>query len=404
MRRHLLLVALAFSGAIHVFLAPEHLREEPALGALFVAGAVVELALVGLLAARPSHRATAAATLTLVGLLLAYIPFVAFHLPGFPMTPAPLEFVALLTKAVELVGTAIGATLLARPAPSPRHLAPAAVVVVVAFLAAGVSAPPSFAGDRGGQTRAVDIPGTFFSPDALPVLVGDTVIWTNHDGMTHTVTGDDFDSGRLAPGDQFSFTFTHPGVYRYHCSIHRFMHGEIRVYAVALIGPERSVPLASNVTLAGLAPSGVESVSLEQQQADGSFAGTASAAPAADGSFSFPVTVAGPSRYRVRAGAELSDPVLVRPRATITLRVRRVGARASAVVVATPNQTGAPVALERYVRERFWWMPVRQASLGADGRATFSVPAKAHGVRFRAHLLRGRGGWGEAESRVATLP
>ncbi len=404
MRRQLLLAALAFSGAVHVFLAPEHLREEPALGALFVAGAVVELALVWLLAARPSHRAIAAATLTLAGLLLAYVPFVAFRLPGFPMTPEPLEFVALLTKAVELAGAAIGATLLARPAPSPRHLAPAAVVVVVAFLAAGASAPPSFAGDRGGQIRAVDIPGTFFSPDALPVLVGDTVTWTNHDDMTHTVTGDDFDSGRLAPGDHFSFTFTHPGVYRYHCTIHRFMHGEIRVYAVALIGPERSVPLGSNVTLAGLAPGGVESVSLEQQQADGSFAGTGSAAPAADGSFSFPVTVAGPSRYRVRAGDELSDPVLVRPRAEVTLRVRRVGALASAVVVATPNQTGARVALERYVRERFWWMPVRQASLGVDGRATFSIPAKAHGVRFRAHLLRGRGGWGEAESRVATLP
>jgi plastocyanin len=404
MRRHLLLAALAFSGAAHVFLAPEHLREEPALGALFVAGAVVELALVGLLAARPSHRAIAAATLTLAGLLLAYVPFVAFRLPGFPMTPEPLEFVALLTKAVELVGAAIGATLLARPAPSRRHLAPAAVVVVVAVLAAGASAPPSFASDRGGQTRAVDIPGTFFSPDALPVLVGDTVTWTNHDGMTHTVTGDDFDSGRLAPGDHFSFTFTHPGVYRYHCTIHRFMHGEIRVYAVALIGPERSVPLGSSVTLVGLAPGSVESVSLEQQQADGGFAATASAAPAADGSFSFPVTVAGPSRYRVRAGDEMSDPVLVQPRAKITLRVRRVGARASAVVVATPNQTGAPVALERYVRERFWWMPVRRTSLGVDGRATFSVPAKAHGVRFRAHLLRGRGGWGEAESRVATLP
>jgi len=404
MRRQLLLAAVAFSCAVHAFLAPEHLREEPALGALFVAGALVELALVALLAVRPGRRAIAAATLTLACTLLAYVPFITLRLPGFPMTPEPLESIALLTKAVELTGVAIGASLWARPVHSPRHLVPAAAVVIAAFLVAGVTAPPSFADDLSGQTRAVDIPGRFFSPDTLPVLVGDSVTWTNHDGMTHTVTGDEFDSGRLAPGDHFSLTFTQPGVYRYHCTIHRFMHGEIRVYAVALLGPARSVPLGSTVTLTGLVPSGVESVSLEQQQADGTYAGTVSAAPGPDGAFSFPVTVAGPSGYRVRAGDQVSDPVLVRPGAKVTLRVRRVGARASAVVVATPNQAGAAVALERYVHERFWWMPIREVSLGAGGRATFSVPAKRHGVRFRAHLLRGRGGWGEAESRVATLP
>ena len=49
-------------------------------------------------------------------------------------------------------------------------------------------------------------------------------------------------------------------------------------------------------------------------------------------------------------------------------------------------------------------MPVRIRVLGTDGRATFSVPAKAHGVRFRVHLLRGRSGWGDAASAAATLP
>jgi plastocyanin len=176
-------------------LPPEHVREEPLLGALFAIGATVELALAALLAARPGRAAITAATLSLGGMLVAYLPFVLFGLPGFPMTPEPLERVALLTKGVELAGLAVGVTLWARPVPLSRRLGPAAVTILVACVAAAAAAPPSLA-DSAGEQRSIDIPGTFFSPDALPVLVGDTVTWTNHDRMTHTVTADhdEFDS------------------------------------------------------------------------------------------------------------------------------------------------------------------------------------------------------------------
>lgn len=404
MRRCLLLAALAFSAAVHAFLAPEHLREEPLLGLLFVAGATVELALVVRLASRPSRPAVAASTLTLAGMLLAYLPFVLVHLPGFPMTPEPLERVALLTKAVELAGVAVGATLWARPVFLSRRLAPAAVTVCLAWLAAGLAAPYSLAGTSDGRDRSVDIPGKYFSPDALPVLVGDTVTWTNHDSTTHTVTGDQFDSGRLAAGSRFSFTFSKPGVYRYHCTIHRFMHGNIDVYAVALIGPNRSVPLGSTVILTGLAPGGLQSVTLEQRQPDGGYQPVASSSVAPDGSFSFPVAVSAPSSFRVRAGEQLSETVAVRPQPTVTISLRRLDGRASVAISAAPDQAGAPVALERYLRERYWWEPVRKATLGADGRVSFTFPAKAHHVRFRAHLHQGRGGWGEGKSPTVTLP
>jgi plastocyanin len=380
-------------------------REEPLLGALFVVGAIVELALAVLLVVRPSRRTVAAATLSLSAMLVAYLPFVLFRLPGFQMTPEPLERVALLTKAVELVGVAVGMTLWARPAPPSRRLAPAAATVLVACVAAAAAAPPTLA-ESAGEQRIVDIPGTFFSPDALPVLVGDTVTWTNHDRMTHTVTADhdEFDSERLEPGARFASTFVEAGVYRYHCRIHRFMHGEIDVYAVALLGPSRSVRLGSTVTLSGLVPRDVQSVSLEQQRANGSYEAVASGTPAADGSFSFPLTVSGPSRFRARAGDQFSDPVAVRPQPLVTMRVRRVDGRATIAIAVEPDQAGASVAVERYIQERYWWMPIRQSKLGADGRATLTVPVKAHPVRFRVHLLRGTNGWGDATSAAITVP
>jgi plastocyanin len=404
MKRYLLLAAVAFSAAIHGFLAPEHLAEEPLLGALFVVGAIVELALAVLLAARPSRAAIAGTTLALGGMLVAYIPFVLFRLPGFAMTPEPLERIALLTKGVELAGVAFGLTLWSRPAP-PRRFAPAAATILVACVAAAVAAPPSLA-DSAAEQRSVDIPGTSFSPDALTVLMGDTVTWTNHDRMTHTVTADhdEFDSGRLEPGARFAHTFVQPGVYRYHCRIHRFMHGEIDVYAVALVGPSRSVALGSTVALDGLAPVDIRSVGLEQEQADGSYEAVASASPAADGSFSFRVAVTVPARFRARAGNQFSDPIAVHPQPSVTIHVRRVNGRESVDIVAEPDQAGAPIALERYIRERYWWMPVRKAKLAADGRVTFTVPVNERGVRLRAHLLRGRNGWGDATSAAMTLP
>lgn len=70
-----------------------------------------------------------------------------------------------------------------------------------------------------------------FSPASLTVKVGAKVTWTNNDSVTHTVTADQgaFDSGDLAPGKSFSFTFTKAGTYSYHCNIHRSMTATIVV-------------------------------------------------------------------------------------------------------------------------------------------------------------------------------
>jgi plastocyanin len=44
-----------------------------------------------------------------------------------------------------------------------------------------------------------------------------------------TADTNSFASGNLQPGGSFSFTFTRPGTYAYHCSIHPSMHGSVVV-------------------------------------------------------------------------------------------------------------------------------------------------------------------------------
>ena len=54
------------------------------------------------------------------------------------------------------------------------------------------------------------------------------------DQIEHTVTGDTatLDSPLIAPGGEWSYRFTTPGTYAYHCKPHPFMKAEIRVREV----------------------------------------------------------------------------------------------------------------------------------------------------------------------------
>jgi plastocyanin len=74
-----------------------------------------------------------------------------------------------------------------------------------------------------------------YSPSNMTVVIGvnNTVTWTNNDDTIHTVTANDgsFDSGYLNPGGSFTFTFTRPGVYEYHCQLHPWMIAYVTVVA-----------------------------------------------------------------------------------------------------------------------------------------------------------------------------
>jgi plastocyanin len=61
-----------------------------------------------------------------------------------------------------------------------------------------------------------------FKPKVLVIRVGTAVKFSNRDEAEHTATSDTgvWDSGYLAKGEEFSFTFTEPGEYPYYCIPH----------------------------------------------------------------------------------------------------------------------------------------------------------------------------------------
>jgi plastocyanin len=77
----------------------------------------------------------------------------------------------------------------------------------------------------------VDIQNLAFGPHTVVVSPGTKVVWTNQDGFQHTTTSDTgkWDSGPINSHGQFTQVFKKAGTYKYHCTIHPFMHGTIRV-------------------------------------------------------------------------------------------------------------------------------------------------------------------------------
>lgn len=65
-----------------------------------------------------------------------------------------------------------------------------------------------------------------FDPEAARVAVGTEVTFRNSGRNDHNVVAEDEDAewavdvADFGPGDEASFTFDEPGVYRYYCSIH----------------------------------------------------------------------------------------------------------------------------------------------------------------------------------------
>jgi hypothetical protein len=120
-RGALLALTVAFSAGIHAALVPEHLREMPPLGYLFILAAAVGAAIALALVARPNDvRIPRLAVVFLSSQIAAWAMFTVLHVPGFAGTPEPVEPIALVCKAAELLGITLAVPIAAGAAPL-RH-------------------------------------------------------------------------------------------------------------------------------------------------------------------------------------------------------------------------------------------------------------------------------------------
>jgi plastocyanin len=81
----------------------------------------------------------------------------------------------------------------------------------------------------GEPAATVHMQNATFSPANVTVHVGDTVLFVNDDVNDHTVTGKNWQSGNIASGKSWEYTFNEAGTYTYACDYHPWMKGSITV-------------------------------------------------------------------------------------------------------------------------------------------------------------------------------
>ena len=83
------------------------------------------------------------------------------------------------------------------------------------------------------QTTRINIQSYAFTPAAISVSKGSSVVWTNDDTVAHTIVENDSLNGpssqQIEPGQSYSFKFSQSGTFHYHCSLHPDMAGSVSV-------------------------------------------------------------------------------------------------------------------------------------------------------------------------------
>lgn len=111
-----------------------------------------------------------------------------------------------------------------------------AVIAALAVAGMGFQSPASAAPKPAVVVKMSDKPPRYI-PETITIKVGQTVKWINNAHLLHNVTTNPesvinkadvespagakpIDSGFMAPGQEFSYTFTVPGKYKYTCLPH----------------------------------------------------------------------------------------------------------------------------------------------------------------------------------------
>jgi amicyanin len=126
-----------------------------------------------------------------------------------------------------VVLTLAGGALKGMPIEPPAHGAPHGLRFVRVADVALEDDTQAAAAD----SKQVVVDNFSFTPATAAVPVGTTVTWTNHDDIPHNVVSPEqkFKSPVLDTDETFSHTFDAAGTYKYYCSIHPRMTGQVVV-------------------------------------------------------------------------------------------------------------------------------------------------------------------------------
>ena len=71
-----------------------------------------------------------------------------------------------------------------------------------------------------------------YQPNPIELSVWSSVLWTNDDRISHSVTAieGEFDSGIIRPDEVFEYTFGKAGGFDYYCMLHPSMTGRLVVH------------------------------------------------------------------------------------------------------------------------------------------------------------------------------
>jgi plastocyanin len=112
----------------------------------------------------------------------------------------------------------------------------ASVIVVAALVLCAGYAFRRTRAAAAGHRHAVAIENMEFSPRSLTIRLGEQVVFTNRDLVTHTATAragsgtsEAFDSGPIPSGGSWTFAPRLAGTLRYACTFHPVMHGTLEV-------------------------------------------------------------------------------------------------------------------------------------------------------------------------------
>jgi hypothetical protein len=118
LRTDLIILTCAISAGIHGALVPDHFEEGTGAGLGFVAATVLLAVLAVVLTLRPTQLGLVATGAVLAGLIVSYALVITTGFPVLHPEPEAVDALALFTKAIEVIGLVLAASVLRRPSPA----------------------------------------------------------------------------------------------------------------------------------------------------------------------------------------------------------------------------------------------------------------------------------------------